>query len=333
MTALILPGQLDVPLRDRLRLAYDFTSLRERSRGVSPTAFYGAVGPGSFGMPSGNAGFQLPPGSFSPQRLTIVCRFRRNDFNALENHFLTADSYSISQRSFQFRLSGDTVELIGFVSGSPLTVGGWFYEAYRDVPLTVGVTHDGTTTTILGLHGSNLATLYSGTGIGSPLDVTGAYPGVGVGWANASTAYDTTRSTTHRYLLAWDAALPLNDLREVMRDPGAAFQGRRILYFNVAGGGGATGSFAVTESGSDTADFDGLVKVAGSFAVTEAGSDTSDIDGLVKVSGSYALTESGSDSALFEGYFPVEGIPTLTSATVTAVTRTTATPRVTITFP
>lgn len=108
---------------------------------------------------------------------------------------------------------------------------------------------------------------------------------------------------------------------------------RRILYFPSAGGGATTGSFAVTESGSDTADFDGLVKVAGSFAVTEAGSDTSDIDGLVKVSGSYALTESGSDSALFEGYFPVEGIPTLTSAAVTAVTRTTATPRVTITFP
>lgn len=108
---------------------------------------------------------------------------------------------------------------------------------------------------------------------------------------------------------------------------------RRRFFLPSAGGGGATGSFAVTESGSDTADFDGLVKVAGSFAVTEAGSDTSDIDGLVKVSGSYALTESGSDSALFEGYFPVEGIPTLTSATVTAVTRTTATPRVTITFP
>ena len=127
-----------------------------------------------------------------------------------------------------------------------------------------------------------------------------------------------------------DAALS----RELSLAPWAIFKKKaKILYFPSAGGGGATGSFAVTESGSDTADFDGLVKVAGSFAVTEAGSDTSDIDGLVKVSGSYALTESGSDSALFEGYFPVEGIPTLTSATVTAVTRTTATPRVTITFP
>lgn len=305
MTALILPGQLDVPLRDRLRLAYDFTSLRERSRGVSPTAFYGAVGPGSFGMPSGNAGFQLPPGSFSPQRLTIVCRFRRNDFNALENHFLTADSYSISQRSFQFRLSVDTVQLIGFVSGSPLTVGGVFSEAYRDVPLTVGVTHDGTTTTILGLHGSNLATLYSGTGIGSPLDVTGAYPGVGVGWANASTAYDTTRSTTHRYLLAWDAALPLNDLREVMRDPGAAFQGRRILYFNVAGGGGATitgdsGSYTLTgtaatlKAGRKLAADSGTYNLTGTAAALKVGRK------LTADSGTYTLT--GTAVAFKRGY-------------------------------
>ena len=129
-------------------------------------------------------------------------------------------------------------------------------------------------------------------------------------------------------------ALSVSAMQALLDNPWSVFRANSRTYFiPSAGGGGATGSFAVTESGSDTADFDGLVKVAGSFAVTEAGSDTSDIDGLVKVSGSYALTESGSDSALFEGYFPVEGIPTLTSATVTAVTRTTATPRVTITFP
>ena len=326
MTALILPGQLDVPLRDRLRLAYDFTSLRERSRGVSPTAFYGAVGPGSFGMPSGNAGFQLPPGSFSPQRLTIVCRFRRNDFNSLENHFLTADSYSISQRSFQFRLSGDTVQLIGFVSGSPLTVGGDFYEAYRDVPLTVGVTHDGTTTTILGLHGSNLATLYSGTGIGSPLDVTGAYPGVGVGWANASTAYDTTRSTTHRYLLAWDAALPLNDLCEVMRDPGAAFQGRRILYFNVAGGGAITGSGtpaaqSATVAGTATRTITGSGAPSAQAAIA-AGTAEREITGSGAPVSQYAtVAGTGSVSAGISG----SGVLSAQSATVAGTATRTVT--------
>jgi hypothetical protein len=97
-------------------------------------------------------------------------------------------------------------------------------------------------------------------------------------------------------------------------------------------GGGATGSFAVTESGSDTPSFAGDVIVSGSFAVSESGADTPSFAGLTKVSGSFALTESGADTALFEGFLPVEGIPTLTNATVTAVTRTAATPRVTVTF-
>ena len=106
----------------------------------------------------------------------------------------------------------------------------------------------------------------------------------------------------------------------------------KIIYFPSAGGGGATGSFAVTESGSDTASFTGDVIIAGAFAPAESGSDTPSFSGLVKVSGSFALTESGADTALFEGFLPVEGIPTLTNATVTAVTRTAATPRVTVTF-
>lgn len=151
-----------------------------------------------------------------------------------------------------------------------------------------------------------------GTVAQSTTGTSGSDYAIGIGYYEQSTAAAINPTLTWNSSSVWGATI-------------ASFKG--------AGGGGATGSFAVTESGSDTADFDGLVKVAGSFAVTEAGSDTSDIDGLVKVSGSYALTESGSDSALFEGYFPVEGIPTLTSATVTAVTRTTATPRVTITFP
>ncbi len=190
-------------------------------------------------------------------------------------------------------------------------------------------------------NGANLTTFANGV-FSTPTACTGSlsYPNSPDRGPTLGNMYDYSATglsfNGQIYLgLLWDYALSDAEIIELCKNPWQVFSKKSsILYFPSAGGGGATtGSFAVTESGSDTADFGGLVKVAGSFAVTEAGSDASDIDGLVKVSGSYALTESGSDSALFEGYFPVEGIPTLTSATVTAVTRTTATPRVTITFP
>lgn len=183
---------------------------------------------------------------------------------------------------------------------------------------------------------------YRGVADGGTVQVdtsTGAVPGdrtfISLGISKRGGIADNPSETRATLIAAFSQGLSDPEMRAITAAPWGELVRKqpRILYFTAPSGGGATGSFAVTESGSDTADFDGLVKVAGSFAVTEAGSDTSDIDGLVKVSGSYALTESGSDSALFEGYFPVEGIPTLTSATVTAVTRTTATPRVTITFP
>lgn len=98
-------------------------------------------------------------------------------------------------------------------------------------------------------------------------------------------------------------------------------------------GGGATiaGSFAATESAVDTAAFAGDVLVSGSF--TGTGSvDTTSFSGLVKVAGSFAPTESAVDSAAFTGNVVTAGIPTLSSPTVTGVTATAATPRVTITF-
>ena len=135
------------------------------------------------------------------------------------------------------------------------------------------------------------------------------------------------------YFAVWDAPLADDEMRAFNAQPYSVLRRKsRILYFPSAGGGGATGSFAVTESGSDTASFTGDVIIAGAFAPAESGSDTPSFSGLVKVSGSFALTESGADTALFEGFLPVEGIPTLTNATVTAVTRTAATPRVTVTF-
>lgn len=107
----------------------------------------------------------------------------------------------------------------------------------------------------------------------------------------------------------------------------------RILYFTAPSGGGATiaGSFAATESAVDTAAFAGDVLVSGSFTGTDS-VDTTSFSGLVKVAGSFAPTESAVDSAAFTGNVVTAGIPTLSSPTVTGVTATAATPRVTITF-
>lgn len=59
------------------------------------------------------------------------------------------------------------------------------------------------------------------------------------------------------------------------------------------------GSFAVQESGSDTAVFAGLTKVVGSFSLTESGSDTPAFAGAVYVSGAFSVQESGTDTAEF----------------------------------
>jgi hypothetical protein len=127
-----------------------------------------------------------------------------------------------------------------------------------------------------------------------------------------------------------DAALS----RELSLAPWAIFKKKaKILYFPSAGGGGATiaGSFAATESAVDTAAFAGDVLVSGSFTGTDS-VDTTSFSGLVKVAGSFAPTESAVDSAAFTGNVVTAGIPTLSSPTVTGVTATAATPRVTITF-
>jgi hypothetical protein len=69
-----------------------------------------------------------------------------------------------------------------------------------------------------------------------------------------------------------------------------------------AGGAGpVTGSFAVTESGVDTAAFAGDVLIDGSLAATESGGDTAALAGDVLISGTFAATESGADVAAIQG--------------------------------
>lgn len=68
-----------------------------------------------------------------------------------------------------------------------------------------------------------------------------------------------------------------------------------------SGGGGVTGTLAVTESGSDTIASSGTVLVEGALTVAETGSDTAALAGTVLVEGDLAATESGSDTAVIQG--------------------------------
>lgn len=234
-------GAINPNHRDGLKLAYKFPDFTNKANGSA--VFSNRTGspiPQNAGLATGTSGLQLPPAAFSAARLTIICQFIRNDFTVGVNHFLTADSYSDGNRAYQFRLEVDTLNFIGFVGNVDKSVTGAFTAAYRDIPLTVAVVHDGTTTTLLGNSLGVTSVLYSGTGVGGNLDTDPAYLGIGCGWANASSSYDTVRSTTHRYLLAWDRALTIDHAAELVANPSLAFARPRILYFPVSGGGGAT---------------------------------------------------------------------------------------------
>lgn len=95
--------------------------------------------------------------------------------------------------------------------------------------------------------------------------------------------------------------VPRIALAELGREPFGIFRARRAYFIPSAGGGGATGTLAATESGSDTASIAGDVLVSGALASSESGSDTAALTGDVLVSGSLAVTESGSDAAAFTG--------------------------------
>lgn len=91
-------------------------------------------------------------------------------------------------------------------------------------------------------------------------------------------------------------------------------------------GDGISGSFAATESGSDTLAASNSVLVAGSLAATETGADSFVSTGSVPASGSLAATETGSDSFASSGTVLVSGAlaATETGADAFAATGTVA---------
>src|SRR5574343_20388 len=103
---------------------------------------------------------------------------------------------------------------------------------------------------------------------------------------------------------------------------------RKILAFAIgdsAGGGGATGSFAVTDK-VDTSAFAGAVPISGSFTGIDS-PDTSALAGDVLIAGSFTGTDLV-DTAAFAGSVASAGAPTLSNPLVVSVTATSATPRV-----
>lgn len=265
-------GAINPNHRDGLKLAYKFPDFTNKANGSA--VFSNRTGspiPQNAGLATGTSGLQLPPAAFSAARLTIICQFIRNDFTVGNSHFLTADSYSDGNRAYQFRLENDTLNFIGFVGNVDKTVSGAFSTAYRDIPLTVAVVHDGTTTTLLGNSLGVTSVLYSGTGVGGNLDTDPAYLGIGCGWASLSSAYDLSRSTTHRYLLAWDRALTLDQAAELVTNPSLAFAKPRVLYLiPSAGGGGATYNETVSETLAAVATSSSLADWLGTASETTA---------------------------------------------------------------
>ena len=134
------------------------------------------------------------------------------------------------------------------------------------------------------------------------------------------------------YLFAEFPLLPETAVQRITANPGILFERRNKTYFLPSAAGGATGSFAVQEPSPDTASFAGDVIVQGSFSPQEGGVDSATFAGLVKVQGSFSIQEPSVDTSLFEGQVVTPGSVTLSAATVLNVTRTTATPRVTVTF-
>lgn len=78
-----------------------------------------------------------------------------------------------------------------------------------------------------------------------------------------------------------------------------------------------TGTVAVTESGSDTAAFNGGALLEGTLAATE-GADTASFAGDVYITGTLAVTSSGSDTAAIAGDVYISGTLTATESGDTA---------------
>lgn len=122
-------------------------------------------------------------------------------------------------------------------------------------------------------------------------------------------AYGQTGDNVEVYLLAVvNHVMSAGEIHAFNENPWQIFKKRaKILYFPSAGGGGATGTLAATESGSDTAALTGDVLIDGALAATESGSDTAALTGDVIVQGALAVTESGTDTAAATGLVLVQG--------------------------
>lgn len=306
LAALILP--------EHVLARSEIISRRELS--VSGVALEGSVEGPVIGFSSGyirDTGISL-----GPYPLTIAARVQLGTFADRRLAHVTDGTTLNCILGVQITASGVRAQ---FYNGAevitdylPTVAGEWATIVLRVSSVGMSITGSGTT------H----STLFTPTGtpnrlcIGNPDWGSGEYFDGKVSW-----------------LAAWRRVL---DDREV----DALTLGRRaerllrrapVYFLPSAGGGGATiaGSFAATESAVDTAAFAGDVLVSGSFTGTDS-VDTTSFSGLVKVAGSFAPTESAVDSAAFTGNVVTAGIPTLSSPTVTGVTATAATPRVTITF-
>ncbi len=183
--------------------------------------------------------------------------------------------------------SPTTAQFDATISGAAPAVG---------VPITVGLIKSGNAVTVV--TSSQQATTTggnggirrsAGSGFGSEYTIGSSYVGLMLGAVSS-------------------VPLSIGQMREILNAPYAILRKKpRILYFNTAGGGGATGTLAATESGSDTAALTGDVLIDGALAATESGSDTAALTGDVIVQGALAVTESGTDTAAATGLVLVQG--------------------------
>lgn len=97
----------------------------------------------------------------------------------------------------------------------------------------------------------------------------------------------------------WNRALSDAEVAELQRNPWQLFRPvQRRIWVAVASSGGASGSLAATESGSDSAALSASMSaLSGSLASTESGSDAASLSASVLVAGSLAATEAGADTA------------------------------------
>lgn len=123
----------------------------------------------------------------------------------------------------------------------------------------------------------------------------GTAPGTASGWTSQSTPSQNSIGARVSTIVA--AGTTQGATTVTSNFPGLAV----LAIAGASGGGGVTGTLAVTEAGSDTLSSTGKVIVDGDLVVTEAGGDTAAISGKVVVDGDISASETGSDTAVIIG--------------------------------